>query len=122
MVLNTFVCENCGEDLAMNLELLARAMRVDYENEDLPKEVVMDGYCGECHHPFRLDGEMFSHYVLTKAQENVINDEANNYAILSFDVTDEESDEFNRLVDEGRFDELSDFLDALLDRTLEPEE
>ncbi len=109
-----FKCDGCGFDLSVRMDLLALAIKADYPDDDVPKELAVDGTCDSCGASFNYDGELFSHYMKIKVEEGVINPTANKYAIMAFDVSDEEHDEFKRLTELKDSKKLNDFLRKLM--------
>lgn len=80
----------------------------------MPKDLTLDGTCDSCGAPFNYGGEFFSHYMKTKVEEGVIGPETGQYAIMAFDVSDEEYDEFKRLTELGDGEKLSAFIRKLM--------
>jgi len=109
-----FRCSECGFDLSVRMDLLALAIKADYPAGDYPKELALDGTCDSCRHPFTYDGEFFTHYMRTKVEENVISPETSRYAIIAFDISDEEHEEFKRLTEQGDKPKLNAFLRKLM--------
>ncbi len=109
-----FKCSHCGFDLSVRMDLLALAIKADYPEEDYPKELSLDGVCDYCGRPFNYSGAFFSHYMKTKVEEGVINPETGKYAIVAFDVSDEEHEEFKRLTELGDKEKLDTFLRELM--------
>jgi len=109
-----FKCEHCQFDLSMRMDLLAMAIKADYPDEDIPKELSVDGTCDSCGDPFSYSGEFFSHYMKTKVEEGVIGPETGKYAIVAFDVSDKEHEEFKRLTELGDKKKLDAFVRMLM--------
>ena len=96
-----FNCENCGSDLSLRMDLLALAVQGDYPDGDYPRDLSVEGACEECGHGFEYSGEMFTHWLTSKADEGIINPETSKYAIVEFDVSEDELEEFQKLTDLG---------------------
>jgi len=109
-----FKCNACGFDLSVRMDLLALAIKADYPDEDCPKELALDGTCDSCGSPFNYSGDFFSHYMKTKIEEGVIGPETGKYAIMAFDVSDEEHEEFKKLTELGDRKKLEAFLRKLM--------
>jgi hypothetical protein len=109
-----FKCKNCGFDLSIRMDLLAMAIKAEYPDGDLPKELALDGACDVCTRPFAYGGAFFTHWMKTKIQEGVISPETGNYAILAVDISDEEHEEFKRLTRLGDKDKLQKFVRGLV--------
>jgi len=108
-----FKCNACGFDLSVRMDLLALAIKADYPEDEYPEDLSLDGLCDSCTAPFNYSGEFFSHYMRLKVEEGVISPETRNYAIIAFDVTDEEHEEFKRLTKLGDKKKLNAFLRKL---------
>jgi hypothetical protein len=111
-----FACQHCGFDLSLRVDLLAVAVKAEYPENDLPTDLSAEGICEECGKPFVFEGEMFTHYVVSKIEEEVISPETENYAILEFEVSDEELKEFQELLGEGNKEKLEEFMRRLVFR------
>jgi hypothetical protein len=109
-----FKCRECGFDLSVRMDLLALAIKADYPEADFPKELTLDGTCDSCGSPFNYGGEFFSHYMKTKVEEGVIGPETGKYAIMAFDVSDKEHEEFKRLTEQGDKKKLDAFVRKLM--------
>lgn len=109
-----FNCSNCGSDLSLRMDLLAIAIQVDYPEKDYPRDLNVDGVCEECSHPFNYSGTMFTHWLKSKAEEGVINPETNRHAIISFEVSNEEVEEFQRLTELGDKKKLQAFIQHIM--------
>ena len=109
-----FKCRSCKHDLSVRMDLLALAIKADYPDNDIPKELALDGTCESCGAPFNYDGEFFSHYMKTKVEEGVIGPETGKYAIMAFDVSDKEHEEFKRLTELGDKKKLDTFVRMLM--------
>ena len=98
-----FKCQHCQFDLSVRMDLLALAIKADYPDGDYPKELALDGTCDSCGGSFNYSGEFFSHYMNTKVEEGVIGPKTGKYAIMAFDVSEEEHEEFKRRIHEFIF-------------------
>ena len=105
-----FKCQHCQFDLSVRMDLLALAIKVDYPGGECPKELSLDGTCDSCGSPFNYSGEFFSHYLKTKVEEGVINPETSKYAMMAFDLSDKEHEEFKRLTELGDKKKLDAFV------------
>jgi hypothetical protein len=105
-----FNCNQCGFDLSVRMDLLALAIKADYPDDGYPEELALDGVCDSCGKPFNYGGKFFSHYMKTKVEEGIIRPETGKYAIVAFDVSEEEHEEFKKLLELGDKEKL----DALL--------
>ena len=114
-----FKCSSCGFDLSVRMDLLALAIKSDYPGEDFPKELSLDGVCDSCTAPFNYSGEFFSHYMRIKIEEGIIRPETSKYAIMAFDISDNEHEEFKKLTELGDKKKLEAFLRELM---LRPDE
>jgi len=111
-----FKCKECKFDLSVRMDLLALAIKADYPDEDYPKELALDGTCDSCGAPFSYSGEFFTHWMKTKVEEGVISPETGKYAIIAFDVSEKEHEEFKRLTELGDKKKLNVFLKKLMRR------
>ena len=109
-----FRCNACGFDLSVRMDLLALAIKAEYPEGDYPKELALDGTCDSCGKSFNYDGEFFTYYMKTKVEEGIISPETDRYAIIAFDISDEEHEEFKRLTECGDREKLSVFLRKLM--------
>ena len=109
-----FYCKTCDFDLSLKVDLLARAVIADYSEDDPPEELSLDGTCSECGDVYSFDGEMFTHFVLTKVQEGIISPEALAVEIIEFEVSEEDAAEFKAIMDEGDDKKLQAFINRLM--------
>ena len=117
-----FHCKNCGFDLSLRMDLLARTVQADHSDGDYPEDLSVQGACDKCGHRFNYSGELFTHWLVTKAVEDVINPEADKYAILEFTISKEEVEEFQKLIDADDKPGIDEFIRDLLNREKEDEE
>jgi len=96
------------------MDLLALAIKADYPDDDFPKEFTLDGTCDSCGSPFNYGGDFFSHYMKIKVEEGVISPATGKYAIMAFDVSDKEHEEFKRLTELRDRKKLNAFLRKLM--------
>ncbi len=109
-----FNCKNCGFDLSLRIDLIARSIWIDHPDADLSPGIEVDGICDDCSAPFNFSGPMFSNYLATKVEEQIISPEADNFTILDMKVTREEAELFKTLLAENRKDELTALLIRIL--------
>lgn len=109
-----FKCKACDYDLSVRMDLLALAIKADYPDGDFPNELALDGTCDSCGAPFNYGGEFFTHWIRSKIEENVISPETGRYAIVAFDVSDDEHAEFKRLMELGDKEKLTAFIRKLM--------
>lgn len=117
-----FTCKKCGFDLSLRMDLLALAVQADHPDGDYPKDLSVDGACEKCGKHFNYCGEFFTHWLVTKAEEDVISAETNKFAIIEFSLSDEEVEEFQRLIDSNNKPALDQFVRTMLLRKEEDEE
>ncbi len=116
-----FNCGNCGSDLSLRMDLLAIAIQADYPEGDYPRDLSVDGACEKCGHPFNYSGTMFTHWLKSKAEEGVIDPETDRHAIVSFEVSNEEVKEFQRLTELGDKKKLRTFVRRMMMKKEEEE-
>ena len=109
-----FACKNCGEDLTFRIDLFVRSLQADDWGEDYPPDLFVAGRCHECNAEFEFSGPMFTNFVVAKAKEGVIGEEASEYKLVDLAVTEPEYLEFLRLNEEGDEEALEEFLHLLV--------
>lgn len=114
-----FTCKKCGFDLTLRMDLLALAVQADHPDGDYPNDLSVDGACEKCGQHFNYCGELFTYWLITKAEENVISPETDKYAIVEFSLSDEEVEQFQRLLDSNNKQELDHFIRRMVLRTEE---
>ncbi len=117
-----FTCKHCGFDLSLRIDLLAQAMQADHADGNFPENVAVDGCCERCKGFFHFSGEMFSKFLAMKIEEGVIDPRTKNYAILEFDIGEEEAEHFRQLLEKGHKDEAKAFVLKLMIRDERPDE
>ena len=111
-----FTCKHCGFDLSLRMDLLALSVKAEYPENDFPSDLSVEGICESCGKPFLFEGEMFTHFIVSKVEEDIINPATEDYAILEFDVSEEELVVFQKLLKEGNKEKLEEFVRRLLYR------
>ena len=109
-----FNCPNCGCDISVRMNLLALAIKADYPEEDYPEDLQVEGFCEGCENAFEFSGKMFTEVIVAKIKENIIDPRVNSYVILDLDMTDEETEEFKQLLEDGSREELHGFMMRVL--------
>lgn len=115
-----FNCKHCGFDLSLRIDLLAQAMQADHADGKFPENVAVDGCCEKCQGLFHFGGVMFSKFLAMKIEEGVIDPRTKNYAILEFDIGEEEAEHFRQLMENGHKDEAKAFMLKLMIRDERP--
>ena len=109
-----FKCQHCQFDLSVRMDLIALAIKADDPEGDIPKDLSLDGTCDSCGSPFNYSSEFFSYYLKTKVEEGVISPETSKYAIMAFDISGKEHEEFKRLTELGDKKKLDAFVRKLM--------
>lgn len=109
-----FGCKNCGFDLSLRVDLIARAMKEEYKDEAFPTDVSVDGCCDKCKAPFHYSGGMFAKFLEMKAEEGIINSRANDFLIVEFDVGAEEMRQIKDILKDGDQEALQALMIRLL--------
>ena len=109
-----FACKGCGEDLTFRIDLFVRSLQSECEEGEYPPDMFVAGRCHECNEEFEFSGPMFTNFVVTKAKEGIIGEEASEYKLVDLAVTEEEYLEFLRLIEEDDEEELEEFLHQLV--------
>lgn len=116
-----FNCKHCGFDLSLRIDLLAQAMQADHADGEFPENVAVDGCCENCKNLFHFSGEMFSKFLALKIEEGVIDPRTQNYAILEFDIGEDEAEHFRQLMKDGHKDKAKAFMLKLMIRDERPD-
>lgn len=109
-----FVCKHCDFDLTLRVDLIARAMKAEYKTGEFPTDISVDGCCDRCQEPFHFGGEMFTHFLTTKAEEDMIDPRASDFLIIEFDASTEEMDEVRRALSQRDTNALQALMIRLL--------
>jgi len=109
-----FSCKHCGFDLSLRVDLLALSVKAEYPENDFPTDLSVEGVCEGCGRPFLFEGEMFTHFIVSKVEEDLIHPDTEKYAILEFEVSEEELEIFHKLLEEGNKEKLEEFMRQLL--------
>jgi hypothetical protein len=114
--MSTFACKTCSQDLIVRIDLFARCILAEYPDGDYPEdELQLDGLCDNCEIEFSFSGHMFAQFVKTKIEEGIISEEAQEYKLLNIKVTEDQFEEFNRLLEVGDADQIEEFIRSLIE-------
>lgn len=116
-----FRCKHCSFDLSLRIDVLVKAMQADYPDGEFPEDVAIDGCCDECRRPFQFGGRMFSKFLSMKAEEGILDPRTKNFAIIEFDINNEEADWFRELISGDNKEELQAFIAKLMIRDERPD-
>jgi len=117
-----FTCKHCGFDLSLRIDLLARALKVDYQDKKFPSDLAIDGCCDDCKKPFTFSGEMFSKFLALKIEEGIIDPRSERFTIIEFGVEPDEAEDFKRLLNEGNKEKLQAFLIKMMNKEERPDD
>ena len=109
-----FNCPSCGCDISVRMSLLALAIKADYPDEDYPKDLRAESFCEECKNPFEFSGRMFTEVIIAKIKENIIDPRVDSYVVVDLDMTDRESEELKRIIEDGNEEKLRVFMRRVL--------
>lgn len=110
-----FSCKNCKSDLSTRVDLLALSVQAEYPEGEYPDDLCVEGNCGECGKKFTFEGPMFASFIRAKIEEGVISTEAQEYDLFEVSLTEEQFEEFNRLVEAGDREAIRDFIRSIID-------
>lgn len=112
--MSAFSCKACGYDLTIRVDLLAVTIQEEFPDGDYPDDLAIEGNCNECNSTFSFSGRMFTQFVKIKAEEGVICEEVQDYDIVNIPLTEEQFEEFNRLVEFGDQDLIQEFIHSII--------
>jgi hypothetical protein len=106
-----FSCKKCNNDLTPLIDIFIRSMQAKHSEDDsYPEELMVGGRCDECSFSYEFSGPMFTSFIVAKAKEDIVGEDAREHEMYTFELTEEEFEEYNDIQENGTQDELIEFL------------